>query len=95
MSCLVSCVREVWKPVCVPCAMPVFLQESRPWSKSRLYLESLSAPQSRSELEREGGSEKGRCHTFVFDLQDTPDRLKVSWDLSVSILVRRPEDGVC
>lgn len=40
-----------------------------------------------------GGSKKGRCHTFVFDLQNTPDGLTLSWDLSVSILVRRPEDG--
>lgn len=48
---------------------------------------------SRSELEREGGSKEGRLHTLVFNLQNTPDGLEISWDLSVSILVRRPEDG--
>lgn len=92
MSGLVSWVSEVWKPG-VPCTTQVSLQESPPWSKSTLYLESLRAPKSRSELEREGGSKKGRLHTFVFGLQNTPDGLKISWDLSVSILVRRPEDG--
>lgn len=93
MSCLVSWVSEVWKPV-VPGTIQVSLQESPPWSKSRLYLESLSTPKSRSELEREGGSQKGRLHTFFFfNLHNTPDGLKISWDVSVSILVRRPEDG--
>lgn len=85
---LVSWVSEVRKPV-VPCTV----RESPPWSKSRLCPQNLSVPASRSELEREGGSRKGRHHTFVFALQNAPDGLKISWDLSVSILVRRPEDG--
>lgn len=71
----------------------VSLQESPPWSKSKLCPQSLGVPASRSELEREGGSRKGRRHTFVFAPQNAPDGLKISWDLSVSILVRRPEDG--
>lgn len=75
------------------CRVQVSLQESLPWSKSRLYPQSLSVPESRSELEQEGGTKKRRLYTFVLDLQSTPDGLQISWNLSVSILVRRPEDG--
>lgn len=50
----------------------------------------LQAGQSLSD--RVGPGRGGATHLF-FAPQSAPDGLKISWDLSVSILVRRPEDG--